>query len=184
MRSVTVTVVGITAVVHSRTRRTPIVEAQYKQAIVKAHPEIGEYEQTWYELAPPLDAVDSTGRVKTNLTPEQAASFLAYSRQLTAVQKTHAVGESYASQVRQFVPLLARITDLAGTAFDMTPPQFLDSQVNAAFEDWLDETHEPFWEAIDKAITQLDAPLTPVEQRPPETLTEEQRDNPLSVEVA
>lgn len=179
MRSETVTVGDITAVVCSRTRRTAIIEAQYKQAIGKTHPEIGAYEQTWYELAPPLDAVDTNGRVKPNLTPEQAASFLAYSRQLTSVQKTHAVGESYAAEVRQFVPLLARITELKGTPFDLTPPQFVDNQVNTAFESWLDETHEPFWETVKEAITQLDAPLTPIEQRPPETLSEAEKGNPL-----
>lgn len=183
MRSETVTVGEISAVVRSRTRRTAIIEAVYKKALAKAHPEIEAYEQAQYETLTPDLPVDKNGKIKEDLTPEQATVFARYTQRFSAMQQQNAVGASYVREVRDFVPLLARITDLHGTAFDLTPPQFVDVQVNAAFEDWLDETHEDFWTVIGAAVARMDEPLTPLEQKPPETLTEAEQADPLPVSV-
>lgn len=183
MRSETVIVGETVAVVRSRTRRTAIIEAIYKKALVKAHPEIEAYEQAQYETITPDLPVDGSGKIKIDLTPEQASVFARYTQRFSAVQQQHGVGASYAREVRDFVPLLARITELHGTTFDLTPPQFVDEQVTAAFEDWLDEAHKDFWDAVGTVIAQIDAPLTPVEQRPPETLTDEEKENFLSAKA-
>lgn len=179
MRSETVIIGETIAAVRSRTRRTAIIEAIYKKALAKAHPEIEAYEQAQYETVTPNLPIDKNGKIKPDLTSEEQVVFSSYTQRFSAVQQQHAVGASYAREVRDFVPLLARITDLHGTAFDLTPPQFVDAQVNAAFEDWLDEAHEDFWTAIGAAVTRIDEPLTSVEQKPPEALTEAEQADPL-----
>ncbi len=181
MRTESITLDGITVTIHSRTRRTAIIQAQYKQAISKAHPEIAEYEQADFALIPPVLPVDATGKIQfAKFTSEQMATFNKYSRQKMELSSQYAIGANYAKEATAFVELLARITSLQGTPFDLTtPPQFSDAQVLGAFEAWLDETYEDLWEAIATAIAKMDAPLTPIEQRPPETLTEAEQADPL-----
>lgn len=183
MRSETVIVGEITATVRSRSRRTAIVEATYMQAIVKAHPEIAEYEQALYALMRPNLPVDLNGQVLKNLTPVQEAIWHEYVQKSVNLKRVHPIGAAFAEEAGAFVPLLARIVDLGGAPFGFTSPQFLDAQVLEAFDDWLDEAHEDFWEVTGKAVVKVDAPLTPVNQRPPETLTEAEQVDPLSEPV-
>ena len=172
MRSETIVVGSITATVRSRSRRTAIVEATYMQAIVKAHPEIAEYEQALYALMRPNLPVDLNGQVLKNLTPAQEATWHEYVQSSVNLKRVHPVGSAFAEEAGAFVPRLARIIELSGAPFDFAAPQFLDAQVLIAFDDWLDETHEDFWKALGEAIGKVDAPLTSVIQKPPEALTD------------
>ncbi len=181
MRTESVTVDDITVTIHSRTRRTAIIQAQYRQAIIKAHVEIAEYERAEYAIIPPVLPVDANGKIQFDkANSEQMAAFNKFSRQKMELSSLHAIGANYAKEAGNLVELLARVTSLQGTPFDLTtPPQFSDAQVLGAFEAWLDETYEDLWEAIATAIAKMDEPLTPVEQRPPETLTEAEHADPL-----
>lgn len=170
MRQETLTVNNVEVIVRSRTRRTAIVEAQIKQAIVKAHPEITDYEAAQYAVAAPNLPIDIDGNPEKKRNPQQELALLDYSRQLVIVRNQHPVGSAYADEMNRFASLAARI--------NLMPEEkvYLD-----AFEAWLDGANDELWTTINEAIKRLDAPLTDVIQRPPETLTEVEEVDPLSL---
>lgn len=184
MRSETITVGSIKAEVRSKSRRTLIVEAMYKQALLKAHPEIADYERALYAITATLPFDDRGVLVPHDKrTPEQEAAVLEYNRAVIAVDNQFPVGKAYADEATRFVPLLARITKLTRAPFKLDANGlFVYDEVVAAFEDWIDaDDEEPdgFWAQVRRAVHEIDAPLTPVEERPPETLTEAEQADPL-----
>lgn len=183
MRQETISINGVTAVIRTRSRRTAITEAQYAKAIRDVHPEIDEYVQATAQVMRPGLPIDANGNVKAATTPEENAAIENFMRQVTLVELQHAIGKAYGEAMNAVTPLLARIVTVGGTVFHVNGDGNIPNEgVVAALEDWLNDDGEEagFWSALSDGIQRLDAPLTPVSQQPPETLTPEQQDSPLS----
>lgn len=181
MRSEVVTVGSVSVEVRSRTRRTAIIEAEIRQALIAAHPEILEFEHAQLAVIRPNLPMDIYGNVLPNLNDQQKRMMEEFSQAIVRVKDDHPVGGAYAAEALRFGQLFARIGLMTGTDFDVVAGEPLKAaQIVAAFEDWLDGTSEELWVSISTASARLDRPLTPVEQRPPQTLTEGEKADPLS----
>lgn len=171
MRTQTVVHNGISVVVRSRYRRTPIIAAQYMEALRRAYPAIVAFEADMFQIDMPAD-------------PNDRAQAATYETRIVAARARHELGAEYLRVANAIVPLLARISGITGALFTLGPDgRFDDANVIRAFEQAADEDGDDpdtLWGEIAAAVAVVDAPLTPVEDRPPETLTEVQRRDPLS----
>lgn len=175
---------GITAMVRSRNRRTTLIEAQYSQALRTAYPSIAEFELAQLGASMPNLPIDDKGALTRPLTTLEQQALNAYTGHTALIRTQHAVGAAYFEGMSTVVPLLARIVTVGGAPFHADADGRLpDADVAAAFEDWLNDDEEAtgFWGTLAKTVQGIDAPLTPVQQKPPETLTLEEQADPLSV---
>lgn len=174
---------GIIATVRSRSRRTLITEARYKQALRQAYPSIEAFERAQFAAQPPKLPIDDQGKYTRDLTPIEQQAWDSYDHFTRQTRIAHELGANYFDGMTVVAPLLARIMTLGGASFHVDADGCIpDEGVKAAFEDWLNDEDEPdgFWTLLSQTIQKLDAPLTTVEQKPPETLTPEEQADPLS----
>lgn len=178
MRTETFTSHGATATVRSRNRRTSITEAQYMQALRAALPEIVEYEREMYQHTAPVLDLTRMDQWK----PEERQRYEDYATKVSAVSAHNQTGAAYHQAANVLVPLLARITSITGGVLHINGNGRLDdaSVVQGLYQFLDDDPDDGFWLDLAKAIDKVDAPLTPVEMKPPEALTQAESANPLS----
>lgn len=194
MRTETFVYGSISCTVGSATRRVPIRIAQFKEAIRSAYPVIAVYESELLSLVAPKTLFSMPD--EKPMTPEERLHFLekrqqeyeVYWSKVVAVQNRFATGYQLAKYSDALCPMLARINDVSEAPFltnSHKHKDFTDEEVVTAFNGYLDEGDEPesFWKALEGTIDRIDKPLVPVEDRKPEALTQEQREDPLSVSV-
>jgi len=189
MRTDTFTWEGITCSITSPMRRQAIDEATYKRAIRRAYPEILEYEKSTLIVPlpqPPLveglpEAEQS--RLKS-LHQEKMATHRA---KLMVIALEQPVGAAQSRAMNDVAYLLSRIPQIDGAVFSRgVDGVFPDDQVVLAMRDWLESERRPdkpedsFWTYLIRRIEEFDAPLTDVSMKPPEHLTEAEKDDPLS----
>lgn len=183
MRSQTFHCGPVMATVRTRNRRTGIVEARYNTALRAAYPEIAAYELAQLAVPMPNLPIDRKGEFERPLTPVEQQALEKYNGHTALARTQHELGAAYASAMASVTPLLARLMTIGGAAFHVDQDGCLpDADVVAAFKDYLDaddEDADGFWPTLARTIQKLDAPITPVQERPPETLTAEERDSPL-----
>jgi hypothetical protein len=173
MRTATVTHEGITAVVRSLYRRTSIIEAQYKQALREVYPDVLDFERALF-------------RVEMPSNPNNEAQIAAYVGRVAPFEAEYPLGAQYSRRINEIAPIMARISLIVGAAFALGPDgRFDNASAAKAFEHALDEEDEGgLWVKLAEAINEIDAPVTPVDERPAETLTEAEKSDPLSVAPA
>lgn len=184
MRSETISVGPITAVVRSRSRRTAILEAEYKQALREQYPSIADFEMAQLSIPMPSFPIDSTGALTRPLTTAEQQAMEVYAAHTGRARVQHELGAVYAEGMGTCVPLLARLVTVGGASFHVGDNgQLASTEVVKAFEDWLNDEgdKDSFWSVLAAMVARLDAPLTTVEQKPPDALTEAEKDDPLSV---
>jgi hypothetical protein len=177
MKTDTVVYEGRTAIVRSRNRKTAITEAQYMQVLRDKYPEILAYEIAMLQVTMPP--------VKTK---EDDPEMMQYVTATAAARSRNQIGAELSVSANNFVPILARFTSVMGAPFIIevggrVPPE----QVSIAFNDFLEEDEGQdetgkllgFWPEAIRRINALDAPITSVVERPPETLTEAEQVDPL-----
>lgn len=177
MRSETITIDNVHITITSRTRRTAIIEAQYKQVLIEAHPEVIEYESAQRALIRINLPIDVYGRVLPNLNPQQQLLWDEYIKAKLTLSSAHPLAAQYYEEINGFLPIASRMSDIKGTIFDSVAG-LTNEQVLIAFDTWLDEAE--LWKEVMKAIVRLDTPLTDVTSKPPENLTEAEQADPLS----
>lgn len=186
MRIETFTFDSITATVRSRNRRMVITEARYKQALRRAHPEIAEFEVALFQITPvrlPL-GVDRAEDLPEARRAQYEAQYEANLARVGAIRNANRVGAEYAEAANRVSAYLCRVVSIDGAPFKLDGQGlFSDTDVDQACEAWLEEdgTEEGFWKALVEAINRVDEPMTGPEAKPPETLTEAEKGNPLSV---
>lgn len=180
MQTVTFTVGDITVTIRNRTRRTAILQAKYRQVLAKAYPEVVEYEQVMYLLTAPRVPEKNVGEAKARYD----RAYDEHISRLAALRGKYPVGAAYADRFAGLLSMLSRITEIEGAEFYITDGTFKDEDVIRACEDYLDGdfevTEDDFWLILARRISEMDAPVTPVESKPPEFLTEDESKDPLS----
>lgn len=197
MRTETIEHDGITITVRSRNRRMPIIVAQYMQAIRAAYPDLVAFEAELFHLdrpmldepvKPPATAYAETQAQYETQLAAYTAAMSAYGQQVFAVRLRHQLGAAVDDRAVPFVGMLSRFTLVKGLGVKLGPDgRFDNPSVIKAFEQFLDgddKETDDLWLKISAAILRVDAPLTPVIERPPETLTEAEAGDPLSAPAA
>jgi hypothetical protein len=191
MRTEVVTHDGATVTVRSAYRRTPIIESQYMAALQAAYPELVAFEAAVFQVDSPTAPNDPKDK---KALERYRVAMQDYERALIPIRTAHRVGFAVDNEAISFVVWLARVSAAEGWLIDLgTDGRFDDASVVKAFEARLeeefqdyDETGAPItlWGKIADAVKRVDAPLTPVDLRPPETLTEAEKVDPLSSAAA
>lgn len=178
MQTATFTSGPYVVTIRSRTRKTVITEARYRQVLATAYPEVVEFEQQMYLVPFPKKPEDEKSEVAKE---RYEKAYGEYVNKMTALRARYPVGAAYSDVFARFILMLSRIFSIQGSEYHVDSfGTFTDAAVVAACESYLNEQAEEFWNALSTAIVKLDMPLTDVVVRPPEVLKEDEVNDPLS----
>jgi hypothetical protein len=178
MRTLPFTHENITGTVRTRYRRTAIIEAQYMSFLREAYPELAAFEQAYVLIEGPKLSGEDKDKEKDE------AAIEAYGMRLAPLRATNEVGSEYMIAANLIVKPLARISSISGAPFVLgADGRFAKESVIKAFEmvldEDLDDDNPTLWDVVKEAIREVDQPLTPKHEAPPETLTGAERRDPL-----
>lgn len=159
---------GSTGAVRTRNRKTPITEALYKSYLREAYPDIQQSEL----------AIVALPNLPDPTHPLHADQQAKYEAALAIATVQYELGFALLDPMQKFVALAARLIAAGGQYVIGDDGRMDKPTVLRAFEDYLNEAD--FWQAVETTVAELDKPITDVANRPPETLTEAERNDPLS----
>lgn len=169
-----------------------MLEAKYRSVIADANPEIRPYE---IELASIQKPTVPPGVDVTKLRGPQLEVFAEmqakYEAEVEVIKAKHPIGSELSLSAMNVSYLLSRIRSLKGAPFEIDPeskpvPTFRNEEVLKAFDFWLDSepgiANDTWWTSVLTEIRSVDKPLTGPDEAPPDTLTEDEKRDPLSNE--
>lgn len=174
---------AVNGFVRSRYRYTSIIEAQYTAYILEANPRLREIQMRSVEVPTPLSP-DHPLYKNDEYRTKREDEWLAAQAKLAL---EYPVEASLMPEINRFTALAARISVMTGRYTFLPNGRMDKDSVLAALEDFLQEdepkpsdTPDSLWAAIAAAVAELDKPITPIADRPPEALTPAEQADPLS----